>query len=209
MRFKIFFIFLIFFFIFSAHNTFCSDIDTVLSEVEQNMGNVKTIQGVFVQKKQMAMFDTPVTIYGKLYIQKPDKFAWVVTDPIEYTMIVTEKTIKKWDKSNGTQSLSLKENPMFKEIVNQITFWFSGTYSSCKNDYDIFLIKDDLIILEFIPKPHNPAAKMLTKITLVFQEDRKYLSRILLLEKNNDVTEIIFKDVKINSKIDRSVWDIK
>ena len=206
MRFKIIFLSLIFL-IFSTP-LFCADMDTVLSDVEKNMGNVQTIQGDFVQKKHMAMFDTPVTIKGKLNIQNPDKFAWIVIDPIEYTLIITEKAIKKWDKSNGTQELSLKENPMFKEMVEQITFWFSGNYASCKKDYDINLIKNEPIILEFMPKLHNPASKMLTKITLVFQNDRKYLSKIKLLETNEDTTELIFHDVKINSKIDASVWEL-
>lgn len=206
MRCKIFFLSLIFF-IFSTP-LFCADIDMVLSDVEKNMGNVQTIQGLFVQTKQMSMFDTLVTIKGKLYIQNPDKFAWIVIDPIEYTLIITKNTVKKWDKSNGTQALSLKQNPMFKEMVEQITFWFSGNYASCKKDYDIKLINNEPIILEFMPKPHNPASKMLTKITLVFQNDRKYLSKIKLLEKNEDTTELIFNDVKINSKIDASVWEL-
>ncbi|MFH2057483.1 MAG: outer membrane lipoprotein carrier protein LolA [Pseudomonadota bacterium] len=206
MRFKMIFLSLICL-IFSTP-LFCADIDAVLSEVEQNMGNVKTIQGDFVQKKHMAMFDTPITIKGKLFIQHPDKFAWIVIDPIEYTLIITEKKIKKWDQSNGTQELSLKANPMFKAMVEQITFWFSGNYASCKKDYDISLINNDPIILEFTPKPHNPASKMLTKITLVFQKDRKYLSIIKLLEQNEDTTELIFNDVKVNSKIDPSVWEL-
>lgn len=207
MHFKI--IFLILIFLITGTQGFCSDIDTVLFDVEKNMGNVHSIQGVFVQKKQMAMFDTPITILGKLYIQNPDKFAWIVTDPIEYTLIISKNTVTKWDKSNGATSLSLKENPMFKEMVEQITFWFSGNYASCKNDYDINLIKTEPIILEFVPKDHNPASKMLTKITLVFQEDRKYLSKIILLEKNEDITELVFNDVKINSDIAASVWETK
>ena len=206
MRFKIIFLSLI----CLIFNTplFCADIDAVLSDVQKNMGNVQTIQGDFVQKKHMAMFDTPITIKGKLFIQHPDKFAWMVISPVEYTLIITKKIIKKWDPSNGTQELSLKENPMFKAMVEQITFWFSGNYASCKKDYDINLINNDPIILAFMPKPHHPASKMLTKITLVFQKDRKYLSTIRLLEKNEDTTELIFNDVKINSEIDASVWEL-
>lgn len=207
MRFKIFFLILIFF--IPGTHVLCSEVDTVLSDVEKNMGNVHSIQGIFVQKKQMAMFDTPITILGKLYIENPDKFAWIVTDPIEYSLIISKNRVTKWDKSNGATSLSLKENPMFKEMVEQITFWFSGNYATCINDYDINLVKTEPIILEFVPKEDNPASKMLTKITLVFQEDKKYLSKIILLEKNEDITELVFNDVKINSDIDASVWETK
>jgi outer membrane lipoprotein-sorting protein len=206
MRFRILLLILAGIFFYSP--VFCANVDTVLLEVEKNMGTVQTIQALFVQKKQMVMFDMPVTINGKIYIQNPDKFAWVVKAPIEHTLVIDEHTVKRWDKTNGTQSMSIKENPMFKEVIDQITFWFSGTYTACKKDYDVTLVQTEPIILEFAPKSHNPASRMLTKITLVFQDDKKYLSKIKLLEKNLDTTELSFKDVKINLAIDPSVWEL-
>ncbi|MCK5097106.1 MAG: outer-membrane lipoprotein carrier protein LolA, partial [Desulfobacteraceae bacterium] len=92
--------------------------------------------------------------------------------------------------------------------IEQITFWFSGSYASCKDDYDIKVIQKDPGILEFAPKEHNPASEMLINITLTFQHDKKYISKIILLEKNSDITELMFNDVSLNSKIDKSVWEI-
>ncbi len=210
IRFKvIFFIFMfISIFFFPVTQTYCADVDNVLLNVEKNMSNVNAVHASFIQKKQMAMFDMPVTIKGQFYIQNPDKFAWIVTDPIEYTLILTEDKIIKWDESNGTQELSLKDNPMFKAMIDQITFWFSGAYASCEKDYDIKLIEKEPSTLEFTPKTHNPASKMLTNITLVFQEDKKYISNIKLLEKNSDITELFFNNVEINLNIDKSVWEM-
>ncbi len=199
--------FIIIFFI-SLTPVYCAEVDNVLLNVEKNMSNVTAVHASFIQKKQMAMFDMPVMIKGQFYIQNPDKFAWIVSEPIEYTLILTDDKILKWDESNGTQELSLKENPMFKAMIDQITFWFSGAYASCEKDYVIKLIKKEPSILEFTPKKHNPASKMLTNITLIFQEDKKYISKITLLEKNSDVTELFFTDVKINLKIDKYVWEM-
>ncbi len=183
-------------------------IDKVLSDIEQHMSNIKTVQTLFIEKKHMSMFDMPVIIKGKIYIENPDKFSWIVTSPVEYTLIINKDTIIKRDKINGTKSLSMKKNPMFKAVVEQITFWFSGAYASCKKDYDIKLIKKEPAIIKFIPKKNNPASKMLDSITLFFQTDKKYISEIRLVEKNTDSTELFFKDVRINSKIDKSVWKI-
>ncbi len=183
-------------------------VDEFLLEVEQNMSSVKTVHAMFVQKKEMAMFDIPITIKGEFYIQNPDKFSWIVAQPVEYTLILTGDKVKKWDKSNGTQELSLKDNPMFKAMIEQITFWFSGSYASCKNDYDIKLIQKEPGILEFTPKGHNPASQILAAVTLTFQHDKRYISKITLLEKNSDITKLIFNDVIINSIISKSVWEI-
>jgi len=201
-------LFIMFIFLISANNLFCAEVDTVLNDIEQNMKDVKTVQAEFIQNKKMAMFDMPVTIKGKLYIENPDMFAWMVVDPIEYTLIINNDTVKKWDPSSGVHKLSLKENPMFKAMIEQITFWFSGSYASCKKDYDIKLVKNEFIELIFTPKPHNQASQMLSSITLVFQKNKKYISKIQLLEKNKDVTEIVFNNTKINSAIEKSVWEI-
>ncbi|MCP4353039.1 MAG: outer membrane lipoprotein carrier protein LolA [Desulfobacterales bacterium] len=205
MRFKIFLSILIF--LIPGTHTLCADLDTVLSEVEQNMSNIKTVQALFVQEKHMSMFNMPVTIKGRFYIENPHKFAWIVTEPVEYTLIITEDKIKKWDKSNGIQDMSIDDNPMFKTMIKQITFWFSGAYASCKKDYDVRLITNEPCILKFIPKEHNPASKMLTDVSLVFQKDKKYISKIKLSEKNGDSTELYFNDIIINSKIDSSAWE--
>ncbi len=204
-------VFLIFILIIFCSNALAAEkcIDRVLSDVELHMSSIKTVQTLFVEKKHMAMFDMPVVIKGRIYIENPDKFAWIVTSPVEYTLIINKDTIVKWDKINGAKSISLKKNPMFKAVIEQITFWFSGSYASCKNDYDIKLIKKEPAIIKFIPKKHNPASKMLAGITLFFQKDKRYISEIQLSEKNTDSTELFFKDVKINSKIDKSVWKLK
>ncbi|MCK5541328.1 MAG: outer membrane lipoprotein carrier protein LolA [Desulfobacterales bacterium] len=214
MRFKIILgtpfrvIFLILLFLFLSQNTFSADIDTFLSDVEKNMSSIQTVQTSFIQKKHMAMFDMPIIIKGKIFIQNPNKFAWVVTEPIVYTLIISKDEVKKWDASSGIQVLSLNENPMFKAMIEQITFWFSGSYASCKNDYDIKLLVKEPGVLEFTPKKHNPASQMLSSITLQFQNDKKYISKIKLFEKNKDSTEILFTDVLINSKIADSVWEL-
>ncbi len=214
---KILFTTLLIIFIIPVTQLFGSNVDNIyddimadefLLEVEQNMSSINTIHAKFVQKKEMAMFDIPIIIKGEFYIQNPDKFSWIVTQPIEYTLILTKDRVQKWDKTNGTQELSVKDNPMFKAMIEQITFWFSGSYASCKNDYDIKLIQKDPGILEFVPKKHNPASQMLLAITLTFQHDKKYISKIKLLEKNLDTTELIFNDVIINSKIENLVWEI-
>jgi outer membrane lipoprotein-sorting protein len=70
-----------------------SGIDRVLSDIEKNMSKVKTVQTRFVEKKHMAMFDMPVIIKGRIYIENPDKFAWMVTSPVEYTLIINKDMV--------------------------------------------------------------------------------------------------------------------
>ena len=200
----------IFFLLIMFPNTvLCADVETVLMEVEKNMSNIKTVQASFIQKKNMVMFDMPVIIKGEFKIQNPDNFSWTVLEPVEYKLIITKENIIKWEKSTGTQKMSLKENPMFKEMISQITFWFSGAYATCTKDYTVKLIKTSPAVLNFIPKEHNPVSNMLTGVTLTFQDNKKYINKIQLFEKNGDSTELLFNNVKINSEIKNSAWRIE
>ena len=88
-----------------AIDIFCAEVDLVLNDIEQNMKNVKTVQAKFIQNKKMAMFDMPVTIKGKLYIENPDMFSWVVIEPIEYTLIITDDTVKLQSLATGTGTI--------------------------------------------------------------------------------------------------------
>ena len=49
---------------------------------------------------------------------------------------------------------------------------------------------------------------MLSNVTLAFQKDKNYISKIQLFEKNGDSTELFFNDVKINIEIDQSAWEL-
>ena len=200
----IFFILIIF-----PNTSLGTDVEAVLMEIEKNMNNIKTVQASFIQKKSMSMFDMPVIIKGEFKIQNPDNFSWAVLEPVEYKLIITKQSIIKWEKSTGSQKMSLKDNPMFKEMISQITFWFSGAYATCTKDYTVKLIKISPAVLNFIPMEHNPVSNMLSNITLTFQENRKYINTIQLFEKNGDSTELIFNNVKINSEIKNSAWRIE
>lgn len=205
MRFKA--VVVIFFLLIMFPNTvLCADVKTVLKEIEKNMSNIKTVQASFIQKKNMVMFDMPVIIKGEFKIQNPDRFSWTVLEPVEYKLIITKESIIKWEKSTGSQKMSLKENPMFKEMISQITFWFSGAYATCTKDYRVELVKSSPAVLNFIPKEHNPVSNMLSNVTLTFQDNRKYINTIELFEKNGDSTELDFSNVKINSEIKNSAW---
>ena len=193
----------------SPNLSLATDVETVLIEIQKNMNNIKTVQASFIQKKIMVMFDMPVIIKGAFKIQNPDYFSWTVLDPVEYKLIITKENIIKWEKSTGTQKMSFKNNPMFKEMISQITFWFSGAYAASTKDYTVKLVTTSPVVLNFTPKDHNPVSNMLLGISLTFQDNRKYIQRIQLFEKNGDSTELLFNDVKINSEIKSSAWSIE
>ena len=50
--------------------------------------------------------------------------------------------------------------------------------------------------------------KMFTYMRLYISADRKYVNKVELFEANDDVTTIVFTNMKLNEKIDESVFSL-
>jgi len=51
-------------------------VEDVLSRLEVKMSDIKTLQTGFVQEKNLAIFDRKIILKGKIFLQKPNLFAW-------------------------------------------------------------------------------------------------------------------------------------
>ena len=156
------------------------------------------------------MFKNKIIIKGRIYIQKPNKLAWHVDKPVRYSVLITDKSIRQWDEeTNRVQEISLSRNPVFQNVVNQLTIWFSGDYSSLLADNDVHLLKNSPIILDFVPKETNIARKVIKSVNITFRADEKYIERIKILEISGDTTSIVFMNTVLNVPIDASGFEVK
>ncbi|SLM32822.1 conserved exported hypothetical protein [Desulfamplus magnetovallimortis] len=187
----------------------CSGLDLLseIKDVEQRMDSVRTLSARFVQVKKMAMFEMPLEIRGTIHVDKPDRFAWKVEEPVEYSLVMDGKQMVKWDaESKKSTTISLNDNMMVDTAVSQIKKWFSGQYSDFLTDYDIVALSETPLSLRFQPKPENPASGIIEAVVVDFREDKRYLEQIRITEISGDDTLIRFEDIRINLPIESSVW---
>lgn len=191
-------------------NQTVNNISDLLSRLGKKASGFKTLKTDFVQEKELAMFKNKITIKGRIYIQKPNQLAWHVDKPVRYSVLITDKSIRQWDEeTDRVQEISLAKNPVFQNVVNQLTVWFSGDYSSLVGDNDVRLVKNSPVTLDFIPKESNAAKKIIKSVTIVFREDEKYVERITINEQSGDVTVIIFRNTVLNAPLDESSFEVK
>ncbi len=102
-----------------------------LNDLGKKVSDFTTLKTDFVQEKEMAMFKEKLVMKGRIYLQKPNKVAWHVDSPVRYSVLITDKLIRQWDEdTNKVQEISLAKNPIFQNVLNQLTVWFSGDYGS-------------------------------------------------------------------------------
>ena len=187
-----------------------ADMAAFLNDLGKKVSDFTTLKTEFTQEKKMAMFRDKLVMQGRIYLQKPNKIAWHVDSPVRYSVLITDKLIRQWDEdTNKVQEISLAKNPIFQTVLNQLTVWFSGDYSSLLATNDVRLVQNEPLAIEFMPQEKNVARKVIRSITITFREDRKYLRHIRILELSGDVTTITFTNTLLNVPLDSASFEVK
>jgi outer membrane lipoprotein-sorting protein len=157
----------------------------------------------------MAMFKEKLVLKGRIYLRKPSMIAWHVDTPLRYSVLITDKIIRQWDEdTNQVQEISLAKNPIFQNVLNQLTVWFSGEYGSLLAVNDVRVKQNDPLVLEFVPLEKNISKKVIKSITITFREDKKYLKIIRIQEVSGDVTTITFTNTQLNVPLDNADFEV-
>ncbi len=180
-----------------------------LQALESALSDVKTVRTRFVQEKKMALFKKPMITKGSILLEMPDKLMWKVEAPIKYVLLIDGQQAKQWDgETKKTVRIALADQPVFAAVTQQLRAWFTGNYRVLSKDYTIKKIEGKQFAFEFVPKPDLPQTKMLKRITVTFQKDKKYIQLFQIEETGGDLTTMLFEETSINAEIDKKEWDL-
>lgn len=187
-----------------------TDLPGFLNGLGKKVSDFKTLKTEFVQEKKMAMFKEKLVLKGRIFLQKPNRIAWHVDSPLRYSVLITDKLIRQWDEdTNQVQEISLAKNPVFQNVLGQLTVWFSGEYGTLLDTNNVRLVKRSPLVMEFTPRENNMAKKVIKSITITFREDQKYLQQIRIQELNGDITTIHFTNTLLNAPLNSSSFEVK
>ena len=185
-------------------------VEDVLSRLEEKMADIKTLETSFVQEKELAIFDRKIILKGKIFLQKPNLFAWHTEEPTRYSMIIRDDIISQWDEDiDQVQKISMKDNPAFQSVVGQMRKWLSGIYTSLLVEYNITVLKQNPVSLKFTPRENTAAYNIISYVRIVFREDERYLREIYIKEKGGDTTLLRFTNTLLNIPINVAAWEVK
>jgi outer membrane lipoprotein-sorting protein len=187
-----------------------ADMTAFLQGVGKKASNFKTLKTEFVQEKKMAMFKEKLVMKGRIFLEKPNRIAWHVDSPLRYSVLITDKMIRQWDEdTNKVQEISLAKNPVFQNVLGQLTVWFSGEYGSLLETNNVRIVKREPLVIEFIPRDNNLSKKVIKNITITFRPDQNYLQQLRIQEVSGDVTTINFLRTILNAPLDSKSFEVK
>ncbi|MFH1904140.1 MAG: outer membrane lipoprotein carrier protein LolA [bacterium] len=196
--------------LFSLNGYTEQSVEDVLSRLEVKMSEIRTLKTDFVQEKKLAIFDRKIILKGKIFLKKPDLFAWHTEEPTRYSMIIRDDIISQWDEDiDQVQKVSMKDNPAFQTVIGQMRKWLSGIYMPLLEEYNITVLGQNPVSLKFTPRENTMAYNIINYVRIVFREDERYIHEIYINEKTGDSTLLRFNDTMLNSPINDAAWEVK
>lgn len=186
------------------------DVTSVLERLERNVTGLGSLKADFIQEKTLASFKNKIVLKGRVFMQKPQRLAWHVDEPLRYSVLITDRLVRQWDDMTGeVQEIGLSSNPVLKTVLQQMTLWFQGRFVTLCKDYDVNLIGQNPLVLGFSPKADSAMGEVIKNISIGFRDDERYLSWIKIIDATGDSTSIKFQNTVLNPTLDESAFEVK
>lgn len=183
--------------------------DALLTEIQRRLSDVKSVQADFIEEKNLALLNHALTIKGRFALEKPDRVIWIVNEPLRYAVRVQGDEVRQWDQdSNKVQVLHIGNDPAFQAISQQVQGWLLGEYAALARNYDIDLLSEKPLSLEFTPKASTVMEKIIQRVDVTFSKDGQYIDTLTVHEADGGTTRLHFIDTHLNEPIGKQTWDI-
>jgi outer membrane lipoprotein-sorting protein len=117
--------------------------DSRLVELMQGLAQVKSARGKFVERKYLAMLESPLESSGTLAYSAPARLEKHMLAPRQESMIVDGDNLLIENRQTGQQrSLALREHPGLWAFIESIRSTLAGDLATLKRFYDVRLEGD-------------------------------------------------------------------
>jgi hypothetical protein len=117
--------------------------DSRLVELMQSLAQVKSARGKFVERKYLAMLESPLESSGTLAYSAPGRLEKHMLAPRQESMIVDGDKLLIENRQTGRQrSLALQEHPVLWAFIESIRSTLAGDLATLKRFYDVRLEGD-------------------------------------------------------------------
>jgi outer membrane lipoprotein carrier protein len=188
----------VFFLFFLAVNVFASAADENISRIQKAYEGIRDLKGSFVQKSEIRDLDRTDTYKGEFFIKRPMKMRWMYTGKTAQDLIINGDTVlifKRGDKQ------------AYKSRFDRATYGQSPVallsgFGNIKDEFEVSGNGDTLTL-----KPKKPMGNVAT-ITVTLSEGGFPIRSFVIRDTRSNVIDIVLKDVKINTGVKDSLFDL-
>ncbi len=174
-------------------------------EIRRESAGIRSVAAPFTQKKRMKILARPLVSEGRFYFQGPDSLRWEYTTPVRSILLMHRGTVRRHVFSGGEWLEESGERLQGMGVVMQeIGRWLHGRFDE-NQAFAATLVGGSPA--RIILRPREPSfARMIQRIELTLSSRPGVIRSITIVESEDTVTLLEFRDVKINQELPAALF---
>lgn len=183
------------------------DTSALKQKIETMSKATTSIESDFVQEKNLSMLSEKIISKGHFVFKKENLLRWEYVSPSKYLIVINkDKVIIKDEKK--TTKYDMNSNKVFKEINDIMLSCVQGTIFKSNKFKTAYFENEKGYKLELIPQVKN-MKETFKKINLYFDKNVTSVSKMEMVESNEDITSLDFTNKKLNGPIAETIFTVK
>jgi outer membrane lipoprotein-sorting protein len=169
-----------------------------LAEYRAAAERITSVQGDFIQEKQMPILAHPLVAHGYFAYQRPASLRWEYRQPMRSVLLLHNGEAHRFVLSDaGWQEDSQAEMQSMDFILQQIAKWLNGRFED-NPLFNVTLKSGNKIVMT----PKDKAMdQFIQRIELVMADRPGIIKEVIIFENTDSFTRFIFVDPKINEPV--------
>lgn len=176
-------------------------------KVEQMSKTVNSIESDFTQEKNLSLLSEKILSKGHFVFKKENLLRWEYNTPYKYLIVINKDKI--WIKDEKkTAKYDMNSNKVFKEINDIMISCVQGNIFKSGKFKVAYFENEKYYKLELTPLQKN-MKESLKKINMYFDKSVTSVSKLDMIEPNDDYTTLEFINKKLNGTVADNIFTIK
>lgn len=180
----------------------------IIQKIDKSASAMTAMQCQFIQTKSMKLLSREMKSEGVMYFKKPDKLRWQYTSPYDYTFILNGDKVRI-KSTKSTQDINVQGNKMFRQITSIILNSITGDGLKSTSDFGVEMYKSDKGYFAKLYPKKKEVKQIYNVIEIHFDPALTMVNMVKMEEKTGDVTLVRLNNIKTNTPVNESLFDIR
>ena len=177
--------------------------NAMLTELKSTLKGMQSIKGDIQQEKSFAFLTEKLISKGVFLYQKESKLRWEFKEPIEYIILINENSMRL--KEEGEEKKYKGMNQILRQVKEIILGCIDGSIMTNPHYKTVFSTDGNSIRIQLQPKEKN-LKEFIQQIDVEFLKDGSLLKKVTLTDPSDDMTVILFSNIKSNQEINEALF---
>ena len=174
--------------------------------IADKMRSIETLQVRMRQEKELQVLAETVKTEGTLTFARPRRLAIDLKGEAGATLIIDGDTmITVYKTLKRTERTSLSKDPRARAVAEHLFLLLEAEPKALAAVYDVTVLEEKPLTIRLVPRS-DALAGILARVEARF-DGRGFVDRLILFEKNGDLTRWEFDTPRINEPVPNSAFE--